>query len=198
MGGGRTLVFRRSFVQSWSQLSSMPSARLKLVKLSAAAPSSPFCSKTTRTCFAIPVKSARLGCAVFESAKCNEPISECSVQPRELAVSAPLYHIPLPPQLHHFSSKSNWQCHYRRWLKNSKAVWLQRLQHQRSILQFFSVERCARPRHPPRSRASNPQPKPALKNSTLEAYGARAATFKAPRCCVITELRQTQLFQKQK
>jgi hypothetical protein len=175
----------------------MPSARLKLVKLAAAASSSPFCSNITRTCFANPVKNARLGCEVFESGKCNETISECSVQPRELAVAA-LHQIPLPPQLHHFSSKSNWLCHYRRWLKNSKAVWLQRLQHQRSILQFFSVERCAGPRRAPRSRASNPQPKPALKNSTLEVYGARAATFKAPRCCVITELRQTQLFQKQK
>ena len=180
----------------------MPSARLKLVKLaapSAAASSSPFCSNITRACFANPVESARLECEVIDSGKCMETINECSVQPRELAVAA-FHHIPLPPQLHHFSSKSNWLCHYRRWLKNSKAVWLQRLQHQRSILQFFRVERSgrSRPRHAPRSRASNPQPKRALKNSTLEVYGARAGTFKAPRGCVITELRQTQLFQKQK
>jgi hypothetical protein len=80
-------------------------------------------------------------------------------------------------------------CHYRRWLKNSKAVWMQRLQRQHSILHFFTAEhRRGRSalQAPANARALRPAAsKRKLKNATLEAYGARAGTFKTPRCCPI-------------
>jgi hypothetical protein len=165
----------------------MPSARLKLVKLaapSAAASLSPFGSKNTcaSSSFVYPVNSSILECGDVDSAntgrggeagsKHAERLARAALDVAALDV-ATLDRIPLPPQLHYFSKKSNWLCHYRRWLKQSKAVWLQRLHRQHSIFDFFTAHRAAN------ARASKPPSKQKLKNATLEAYGARAGTFKS-------------------
>jgi hypothetical protein len=160
----------------------MPSARLKLVKLaapSAAASSLPFCNSSTCAQITNREKSISLACEGFDFGKRWETGSEGA---NSLAVSP----VPLPPQLHHFSSKAKWMCHYRRWLKNSKAVWMQRLQRQHSILHFFSAEHRqwrSSPRKSATVRATKPASNRKLKNATLEVYGARAGTFKTPRCC---------------
>ena len=173
-----------SFVHSQVvTLPPMPSARLKLVKLatpSAAVSSSPFCSNNQR---AFTVDSRNIVSETFKSGDCLEA-SSCIAS----RAVAPLCIILLPPQRHHFSKKSDWFSHYRRWLKNSKAIWLQRLQNQHSILHFFAAKRRG-PNRPQASaaRGSKAQPQTKLKNTTLEAYGARAGSFKPARCCVNNE-----------
>lgn len=163
----------------------MPSARLKLVKSatpSTALPSS-FCSDNARTCTIDIHKTHErisLENVSFESAHCRE------------AGSCSLAAVQQPPQRHHFSKNSDWLCYYRRWLKNSKAIWLQRLHGQHSILHFFASE----PRRHsirPRAFALKGTKKKQQKNATLEAYGARAGSFKTSRCCVHKEFTQTQL-----
>jgi hypothetical protein len=173
----------------------MPSARLKLVKLaapSASAATSPFCSNKPDTCALNFKRSIVLSSDFCESGDCQEAVS-CSSS--HVAADS-LRSVPLPPQRHHFSKKSDWMCNYRRWLKKSKAIWFQRLHNQQSILQFFTS---GPPPGPTRPRAfatkrvaTNARSQIKLKNSTLEAYGARAGSFKTSRCCKDSEIRQTQ------
>lgn len=161
----------------------MPSARLKLVKFRKPHTStscSPFCSNDARVSCDFVDKRALLRCrgeafAVRSCSSCDNVTD--SATPR------PSFPILPPPQLHHFSKKSIWLLHYRRWLRNSKAVWMQRLHHQMSILHFFPSE----PRRAPtRPTATAPRKfqaplKAKLVNASLEMYGARAATFSSKR-----------------
>jgi hypothetical protein len=154
---------------------------VKLATPSAAVSSSPFCSNNQRAFTADLSNSVS---EVFKSGDCLEAssciASRCAV--------APLCIIPLPPQRHHFSKKSDWYSHYCRWLKSSKAIWLQRLQNQHSILHFFAVKRHGpNRRQASAARGSKAPPQTKLKNATLEAYGARAGSFKPARCCVNNE-----------
>jgi hypothetical protein len=180
----------------------MPSARLKLVKLaapSAAASLSPFGRKKNTcasSCFAHPVNSSILECDSANTARGGEAGSKHAERLALAALDfasidfatidfAAIDRIPLPPQLHYFSKKSNWLCHYRRWLKQSKAVWLQRLHRQHSIFDFFTAEQAlgrGKPHKAANTRASKPPSNQKLKNATLEAYGARAGTFKSKGC----------------
>jgi hypothetical protein len=170
----------------------MPSARLKLVKLaapSAAASLSPFGRKNSTcasSCFAHPVNSSILECDGANTARGGEAGSKPAERLALAALDfAAIDRIPLPPQLHYFSKKSNWLCHYRRWLKQSKAVWLQRLHRQHSIFDFFTAQQAlgrGKPHKAADARVSKPPSKQKLKNATLEAYGARAGTFKSKGC----------------
>ena len=175
----------------------MPSSRLKLVKVappSAAASSSPFCSKKHRSCAFVAGKNNTgfecVGDEYFKFSVGSGAASQLPPPPHRL--------IPLPPQLHHFASRTNWLVHYRRWLKNSKAVWLQRLHRQHSILNFFVADARRVRREPSRSSlARKAAPKQKLKNATLEAYGARAGTFKVSRFSAAMDSSQKQLFHGQ-
>jgi hypothetical protein len=187
-------------------LPSMPSARLKLVKVEAplaSSSSSPFGKKSLRATV-VSSSNSVIECSVSvnkESCSGSSDSHADTSMPAHGQIELPpkRHHgqILLPPQLHHFSRKSTWLCHYRQWLKSSKAIWLQRLQRQHSILQFFAADRghaLAKPR-----KAAPAKPPSKLKNTTLEAFGARAGTFKVSRCCAATDANQKQtLLLKQK
>ena len=175
----------------------MPSARLKLVKLAApsaaAASLSPFCSSNPRACIVVLHQGMSLQSDIFESDDCRRAGS-CS---SSHLTTAPFCNIALPPQRHHFSNKCHWLRNYRRWLKSSKAIWFQRLHRQHSILQFFASQPRRGPHHAlvaaPKRAAEQVGSRNKLKNATLEAYGARAGSFKTSRLCSSTESRPTQL-----
>jgi len=204
LGGTRFTRSHLSFLLHARQIAmllSMPSARLKLVKVEAplaSSSSSPFGKNSLRaTVFS---SNSVIECSVNKNSCRGSSNSHTSMPAHGQIELPPKRHhgqILLPPQLHHFSRKSTWLCHYRQWLKSSKAIWLQRLQRQHSILQFFAADRghaLAKPR-----KAAPAKPTSKLKNTTLEAYGARAGTFKVSRCCAATDAKQKQtLLLKQK